>query len=102
MPSKLFVAGFPYALSETELHEAFSKAGTVMSAKVITDRESGKSRGFGFVEMSTEEEVEAAIEMYNGYDLGGRKVNVSIARPREARPRNDRPRDDRDNDAGGY
>jgi len=83
MQSKLFVAGFPYALTDQELNDAFAQAGTVVSAKVITDRETGKSRGFGFVEMSTDDEAEAAIQLWNGQNLNGRRVNVSIARPPE-------------------
>ena len=85
MSSKLFVAGFPYTLTEQELNDAFSKAGTVISAKIINDKETGRSRGFGFVEMSTEEEAEAAIQMWNGQDLNGRRVNVNVARPMEPR-----------------
>ena len=85
MSSKLFIAGFPYALTEQELSDAFSKAGTVVSAKIITEKESGRSRGFGFVEMSTDEEAERAIEMWNEKDLGGRRVVVNIARPMEPR-----------------
>ena len=85
MSSKLFIAGFPYALTEQELNEAFAPAGSVVSAKIINDKETGKSRGFGFVEMATEAEAEAAIEMWNGKDLGGRRVVVNIARPMEPR-----------------
>ena len=86
MSSRLFVAGFPYALTEQELNDAFSKAGTVISAKIINDKETGRSRGFGFVEMSTEEEAEAAIQMWNGQDIGGRRLNVNVARPMEPHP----------------
>ena len=85
MSSKLFIAGFPYALTEQELNDSFAQAGSVVSAKIINDKETGKSRGFGFVEMATEAEAEAAIEMWNGRDLGGRKVVVNIARPMEPR-----------------
>ena len=95
MSSKLFIAGFPYALTEAELGEAFAKAGTVVSAKIINDKETGRSRGFGFVEMSTEEEAQAAIEMWHDKDLGGRRVNVNIARPMEPRS-NSRDRGGRD------
>lgn len=89
MSSKLFVAGFPYALTEAELQEAFAKAGTVVSAKVITEKETGRSRGFGFVEMSTDEEAETAIQMWNGNNLGGRALTVNVARPMERRPHQD-------------
>lgn len=88
MSSKLFIAGFPYALTEQELNYAFAKAGTVVSVKIITDKETGRSRGFGFVEMSTEEEAENAIQMWNEQDLGGRKVVVNVARPMEPRSYN--------------
>mgnify|MGYP001613855005 CR=1 FL=1 len=97
MSSKLFVAGFPYALSEAELNDAFGKAGSVVSAKIINDKETGRSRGFGFVEMASDEEAQAAIQMWNGQDLGGRKVNVNIARPMEPR----RYDNDRGGDRGG-
>ena len=97
MLNKLFVAGFPYALTEQELNDAFSKAGTVISAKIINDKETGKSRGFGFVEMSTDEEAEAAIQMWNDQDLNGRRVNVNVARPMEPRSSYSKDRGDRRN-----
>lgn len=96
--NKLFIAGFPYALSEQELSDAFSKAGTVVSAKIINDKGTGKSRGFGFVEMSTDEEAETAIQMWNGQDLDGRQVTVNVARPMEQRPSFNKDRGDR----GGF
>lgn len=82
MPSKLFVGGIPYQATEDELNEAFSKAGTVESAVIIQDKMSGRSKGFGFVEMSTEEEAQAAVEMWNGKDFGGRSITVNPARPK--------------------
>src|SRR3990167_9727295 len=85
MTTKLFIAGFPYALTEAELAEAFGKAGTVVSAKVIMEKESGRSRGFGFVEMATAEEADAAIAMWNGNRLGGRTLTVNVARPMDRR-----------------
>lgn len=85
MSSKLFIAGFPYALTETELNDAFAKAGSVVSTKIINDKETGRSRGFGFVEMASEAEAEAAIQMWNNQDLNGRRVNVNVARPMEPR-----------------
>lgn len=83
----LFVAGLPWAVNDTKLSEIFSQAGIVISAKVITDRDTGKSKGFGFVEMSTEEEAQNAIKNLHGTDLDGRKLVVNVARPREERPR---------------
>ena len=85
MQNKLFVAGIPFSLTDQELSDAFAAVGTVTSAKVITDRESGRSRGFGFVEMSTDEEAENAINQLNGTKIGGREVTVNVARPREDR-----------------
>ena len=82
MSKKLFVGGIPYQTTEDELNEAFSKAGTVESAVIIQDKMSGRSKGFGFVEMSTEEEASAAVEMWNGKDFGGRTVTVNLARPK--------------------
>ena len=82
MQKKLFVGGIPYQTTEDELNEAFSKAGTVESAVIIQDKMSGRSKGFGFVEMSTEEEANAAIEMWNGKDFGGREITVNLARPK--------------------
>ena len=93
MASKLFVAGFPYALPEAELNDAFARAGSVVSAKIIMEKETGRSRGFGFVEMASQEEADAAIQMWNGQDLGGRRVTVNEARPME--PRRDHDRADR-------
>ena len=82
MQKKLFVGGIPYQATEDELNEAFSKAGTVESAVIIQDKMSGRSKGFGFVEMSTEEEANAAIEMWNGKDFDGREITVNLARPK--------------------
>ncbi|OGZ60664.1 MAG: RNA-binding protein [Candidatus Spechtbacteria bacterium RIFCSPLOWO2_01_FULL_43_12] len=82
MQKKLFVGGIPYQTTEDELNEAFSKAGTVESAVIIQDKMSGRSKGFGFVEMSTEEEASAAVEMWNGKDFGGRTITVNLARPK--------------------
>ena len=86
MGNKLFVGSLPFETTDAELSEAFSKAGTVESANVITDRNTGRSRGFGFVEMSSEEEAKKAIEELNGTDLKGRNIVVSEAKPREERP----------------
>ena len=103
MEKKLYVGGLSYDTTEAGLRDAFSQAGEVVSAAVITDKMSGRSRGFGFVEMSTEEGAQKAIDMWNGYDLGGRRVTVSIARPKERRPRDDDRKDNyQRNDEGGY
>ena len=86
MVTKLYVGGIPYATTEQELEEFFSVAGTVESARIITDRETNRSKGFGFVEMSSEEEAEKAISMLHDKDMGGRKITVNKARPKEDRP----------------
>ncbi|MEQ1876161.1 MAG: RNA-binding protein [Bdellovibrionia bacterium] len=88
MGKKLFVGNLPFSVDSQGLQDSFAQVGTVESAKVITDRDSGRSKGFGFVEMSTNEEAEAAIEQLNGKDLGGRAISVSEARP--PAPREDR------------
>jgi len=81
MAKRLFIGGLPYAITEEELKEAFSSAGTVTSASIITDRMTGRSKGFGFVEMSTDDEANAAIAAWNGKELGGRSITVNEARP---------------------
>lgn len=83
MMTKLFVGNLEFSVTSEELKEAFAQAGSVVDAAVITDKMTGRSRGFGFVEMSSEEEANKAIELLNGKDLKGRQINVSIARPRE-------------------
>lgn len=80
---KLFIGSLPWAVDDSKLREIFSQAGNVVSAQVIKDRETGRSRGFGFVEMSTEEEAQNAIKNLNGADIEGRKIVVSMARPSE-------------------
>jgi RNA recognition motif-containing protein len=92
MEAKLYVGNLPYSARDDSLQELFSQAGNVVSANVITDRESGRSKGFGFVEMSSPEEAEKAIQMFNGYSFEGRDLRVNIARPREERPRGGRDR----------
>ncbi|MDX1608254.1 MAG: RNA-binding protein [Candidatus Spechtbacterales bacterium] len=79
---KLFVGGLPWATSDEELKDAFEQAGTVESAVIVRDRMSGRSKGFGFVEMSSEEEAQKAIELWDGKDFGGRNIGVSPARPK--------------------
>ncbi|PIT93753.1 RNA-binding protein [Candidatus Falkowbacteria bacterium CG10_big_fil_rev_8_21_14_0_10_43_11] len=81
MAKKLYVGGLSYDTTDDGLRDAFAQAGSVTSASVVTDKFSGRSRGFGFVEMATEEEAQAAIEMWNGKELDGRTVTVSEARP---------------------
>lgn len=97
MASNLFVAGIPFAYKDEELQKHFEEAGTVVSAKIITDRDSGRSKGYGFVEMATEEEAKKAIEMFNNSTLGERTIIVKEARPKEERPE----RRDRDNRSQG-
>lgn len=87
MASKLFVGSLAWATTDDSLKDFFSAAGTVASANVIMDRETNRSKGFGFVEMSSDEEAKKAIEELNGKDLDGRPIVVSEARPREDRPR---------------
>jgi RNA recognition motif-containing protein len=84
--TKLYVGSLPYSTTEQQLSELFSQHGTVQSAKVITDRYTGQSRGFGFVEMATGEEAQKAIAALNGAALGGRTLVVNEARPQEKRP----------------
>ncbi len=81
----IYVGNLSYSLSEQELRDAFAAHGDVSSVKILTDRETGRSRGFGFVEMPNQSEGEAAIEQLNGKDLGGRALRVNEARPRERR-----------------
>lgn len=87
MAMNLFVGNLPYQMTSDDLAQTFAQAGTVVSAKVISDKYSGRSRGFGFVEMSSDEEAKKAIEMFNGKDVNGRPLVVNEARPREERPR---------------
>jgi RNA recognition motif-containing protein len=89
MATKLFVGSLSWGVTDDMLNDFFAQVGTVESAKVIMDRDSGRSKGFGFVEMSNDDEAKKAVEELNGKDLDGRAVNVSEARPREERPRRD-------------
>lgn len=86
MSTKLYVGGLNYKTTDQTLKDGFAAAGTIVSATVIVDRMSGRSKGFGFVEMSTPEEAQKAIEMFDGKDFDGRTVRVNEARPMEARP----------------
>ena len=85
MSTKLFVGSLPWSIGDEELKETFEKQGTVVSAKVITDRDTRKSRGFGFVEMEKQSEAEEAIKQLNGRALDGRNITVNVARPRTER-----------------
>src|ERR1043165_1909687 len=85
MSMKLYVGNLAFQTSSAELQTLFAQAGTVESVSLIEDRETGRSRGFGFIEMSTKEEGAAAIQQFNGKDLGGRALNVNAAKPREDR-----------------
>ena len=87
MGKKMFVGGLPYEVDEAKLRELFGPYGKVVGAKVIMDRETGRSKGFGFVEMSTDDEAKAATDKLNNSSLGERKIFVNEARPMEARPR---------------
>lgn len=89
MATKLFVGSLSWGVTDDMLNDFFAAAGTVASAKVIMDRDSGRSKGFGFVEMSSDEEAKKAVDELNGKELDGRAINVSEARPREERPRRD-------------
>ncbi|MGZ9164200.1 MAG: RNA recognition motif domain-containing protein [Anaerolineales bacterium] len=86
MEAKLYVGNLPFTTGDGDLQSLFSQAGTVKSAQVIKDRASGRSKGFGFVEMSSQEEAERAITMFHGKDFSGRALTVNLARPREERP----------------
>ncbi len=83
---KMYVGNLAFSVTNSELEKLFSSCGTVKSAQVITDRESGRSKGFGFVEMSSNAEMEAAIERFDGTELDGRTIKVNKAKPREDRP----------------
>lgn len=85
MGSKIYVGGLPYSTTEQELSDLFAAHGAVQSARIITDKFTGKSRGFGFVEMATDEEAQKAIAALNATQLGGRTLTVNEARPQEPR-----------------
>lgn len=83
---RLFIGNLPYKTTSQDLNDLFAQAGTVTSADVVMDRMTGRSRGFGFVEMESDEQAQNAIAQFNGYEIEGRKLVVNIARPREDRP----------------
>ena len=90
MGNKLYVGNLPFSATDQSISDLFSTAGTVTSAKIITDLDSGRIKGFGFVEMSTSEEAQTAISKFNGVDNGGRPMTVSEAKPQEPRDRGSR------------
>lgn len=90
----LFVGSLAYATNDDSLKAHFEQIGAVASARVITDRESGRSKGFGFVEMENDDDNQKAVDQLNGKELDGRTINVSLARPKEDRPRS--------NDGGSF
>lgn len=85
MATQLFVGSLPFKMTSDELQELFAEFGEVSSAKIINDRETGRSRGFGFVEFEDETQAQAAIKAMNGKDVDGRALTVNVARPREER-----------------
>lgn len=85
MGKKLYIGGLPYATTDDALNRLFSEVGQVDSARIITDRETGRSKGFGFVEMSSDDEADAAIQKFNGQNYEGRRLTVNEARPQAPR-----------------
>jgi RNA recognition motif-containing protein len=90
MSTSIYVGNLPYSVNESSLNEIFSPYGTVISTKIITDMQTGRSKGFGFVEMSSEEESAKAIKELDNAELDGRNIRVNLARPKEERPRGKR------------
>lgn len=93
----LFIGSLAYATNDDNLKAHFEQIGPVVSARVITDRDSGRSKGFGFVEMENDDDNQKAVDQLNGKELDGREINVSLARPKE-----DRPRDGGSNGGGSF
>ena len=89
MATKLFVGNLSFNTTDSELKDLFSQAGNVVTCEIVMDKFTGKSRGFGFVQMATQEDANKAIAEFNGKDLDGRALTVNEARPREDRPRGD-------------
>ena len=87
MGKKLYVGNLPYQTTEGDLEQLFGEMGAVDSVRIITDRETGRNRGFGFIEMNSDEDADKAIEKFNQYELEGRALTVNEARPREDRGR---------------
>ncbi|MBI5816401.1 MAG: RNA-binding protein [Nitrospinae bacterium] len=92
MEKKLYVGNLSYKTKDEDLNTLFSEAGAVASVKILTDRETGRSRGFGFVEMETEDSAQAAISKFDGYTFDGRKLKVNESRPQERRGNTGAPR----------
>ena len=101
MSKKLFVGSLAWGTTDETLQAHFATVGTVASAKVVTDRDTGRSRGFGFVEFADEANNQKAVDQLNGKELDGRAINVSLARPKEDRPRRDFGGNDRGGNGGG-
>jgi RNA recognition motif-containing protein len=89
MSKKLYVGNLPYSAEEATLRDLFAQVGTVESVSIIIDKLTGRSKGFGFVEVTTDQEMNAAIEKFNGYSLDGRDINVNEARPKAPRENRD-------------
>ncbi len=87
MTNKIYVGNLPHSVTDGELQNLFESHGTVQSAQVIVDKYTGRSKGFGFVEMGSDDEAQTAIEALNGTEVGGRTLTVNVAKPREERPR---------------
>lgn len=102
MAKKLFVGGISYNTSDASLREAFAQAGVVETVAIINDRMTGRSKGFGFVEMASDEDARRAIDMWNGKELDGRTLVVNEARPKEDRPRSGGGGGYRGGNGGGY
>ncbi len=98
----IYISNLSYGVKEADLNELFSEYGEVSSAKIITDRETGRSRGFGFVEMPNDEEGQKAIDELNGAEYDGKEISVSVARPREERGGGGFNRNNNRGGGGGY
>ena len=102
MAQNLFIGSLAYATTDDSLKAFFEQVGVVASARVITDRESGRSKGFGFVEFENEDDNQKAIDQLNGQELDGRAIAVSVARPKEDRPRGNFGGNDRGGNGGSF
>jgi RNA recognition motif-containing protein len=101
METKLYIGNLSYSTTEEDLQNLFSQAGTIVSVTLIKDRDTGRSKGFAFMEMDSQSNVEKAIQMFDGYSMDDREIRVSIARPREERPSRGYDRGRRDYGNGG-
>lgn len=102
MATNLFIGSLAYATTDDSLKAFFETIGEVSSARVVTDRDTGRSKGFGFVEFTDEANNQKAIDALNGKELDGRAINVNLARPKEDRPRRDFSNNDRGNGGGAF